>query len=341
MSQRKKTVAILRGGRDDYSRSLKNGANIILSLAKYQDLTEVIDVILDTDNNWFEKGIPSDPHKVFSKADFYLDLTSNKDEDYHDLAKKLDVEPIFRDNHVSTPNRVNIKRILHQLNISIPKYILIRDRESLKAGLTEAWNRFQIPIVVKESSHEFNEKSLITYSFLEAFDKAKSILEKGKEVILEEHVGGKYISVATIPDYRGENIYIPTPIEIINTEAMAKVFCEKAVQDKFLVDHICDKRCLLHIDDSLKKEIKHLVEDIYRTFALDGHALIDLSISEIKSSGSRKQKPIYTIKVLEVHISPSLFEDSRFDFILKNSGVDIGKFLIDKMDKIEERRMIY
>lgn len=341
MSSRKKTIAILRGGKDDYSRSLKNGANIILSLSRYGDLVEVTDVILDNENNWFEKGIPSNPHKVFSKADFYLDLTSNVDEDYHELAKKLDVEPVFRDNHVSTPNRVNIKRILNQLNVSVPKYILIRDKESLRAGLTEAWNRFQVPIVVKEATHEFNEKSLITYSFLEAFEKARNILVRGKEVILEEHIAGKYVSVAAIPDYRGESLYIPTPAEIINTESFSKTFSDKIVQNRYLPDHVCDKRCLLHIDESLKNEIRNLTENIYRTFALDRHALIDLAISEIKPKGERGQKPIYTIKVLDIHTSPSLFEDSRFDFILKNSGVDIGRFIIDKMNKLEEEKMIY
>ncbi len=236
---KRKVIAVLRGGNKDHTRSLKNGTNVILSLERYKDEIDVIDVILDKDNNWFEKGVPSDPHKVFSKADFYLDLTDNKEEKYHDLAKRLQVLALFEDLHVSSiSNRITTKRILNQLNVSVPKYILIRDKQSLRIGLQEAWSRLLTPIVIKESNHEFNEKSLVTYSFLEAYNKAKEILDKGGEVLVEEHIAGKYISVAALPDYRGESLYIPTPAEVYHTEAIAKALTEKLVQDKYLPDHL-------------------------------------------------------------------------------------------------------
>ena len=92
----KRTIAIIRGGPSDHLRSMKNGASVIISLSKYLDLIDVIDVSLDKDNNWFEKGVPSDPHKVFSKADFYIDFTNNKFSDYHNLSRKLNVKPIFK-----------------------------------------------------------------------------------------------------------------------------------------------------------------------------------------------------------------------------------------------------
>lgn len=341
MSHRRKTIAVIRGGKDDYSRSMRNGANIIISLSRYQDLIEVIDVVLDERGNWFERGIPSDTHKVFSKADFYIDLTSNKNEDYHALAQRLEVKPIFKDNHISTPDRVNSRRILNQIGFSVPKYILIRDLQSLKAGLEEAWNRFQTPLVVKETKHEFNHKSTITYSFLEAFDKAKEILKEGREVLLEEHVDGRYVSVAAIPNYRGENIYIPTPAEIINHKG-DRIVRDKIIKEKYLIDHVCNKRCLIHAEENLKKEIRKTVEEIYKTFLFENQALVDLAIIEKKVSGEKTgHKHDYTIKVLDIHTSPNIFEDSRLDFILKSSGIDIGKFILDKMDKIEEEELIY
>ncbi len=341
MRERRKTIAILRGGKDDYSRSMRNGANIIISLSRYQDLLEVIDVVLDEKGDWFERGVPSDAHKVFSKSDFYIDLTSNKNADYHDLAQKLDVKPVFRDNHISTPNRVNSRRILNQIGVSVPKFILIRDLQSLKPGLEEAWNRFQTPLVVKEVSHEFNRKSIITYSFLEAFDKAKNILKNGREVLLEEHVDGRYISVAAIPNYRGENIYIPTPAEIFNHEG-DRIIRDRAIRGKYLPDHICDKRCMIHAEENLKKQIRKTVEEIYQTFLFENQALVDLAIIEKKVPGKpRGHSHDYIIKVLDIHTSPSIFEDSRLDFILKSSGIDIGQFILDKMDKIEEEELIY
>ena len=51
----KKTIAVLRGGKEDYYRSMKSGANIILSLSRYPEEVDVIDVAIDEDENWFEK----------------------------------------------------------------------------------------------------------------------------------------------------------------------------------------------------------------------------------------------------------------------------------------------
>ncbi len=95
---------------------------------------------------------------------------------------------------------------------------------------------------------------------------------------------------------------------------------------------------MLHLEDSLRKEIQNLTENIYKTFALSKHALIDFAVSEKKGKDNKKE---HFITVLDIHSSPSIFEDSRFDFILKSTGVDIGKFILDKIEKLEEERDIY
>ncbi len=335
----KKAIAILRGGKDDYHRSVRNGANIIIPLGKYQDLINVVDVIIDESGNWFEKGVPSDPHKVFSRVDYYIDFTNNKDAEYHNLSRKLYVKKIFNNSIMHSLDRVNIKRILSQINIDMPKYIFIRDSKNIENTLKNIWNKFHTPLVIKESNHHFNKKSLITYSFLDSFNKIKEIINRGGEALIEEHVHGKYISVAVIPDYRGQDIYIPTPAEIVNTDAKRRILQDKILIDKHLIDHNHVKKNLIHLDDDLKIKIKKLIEDIYKVLMLDHHTLIDLVILE---KHNKENKSIdYIIKVLDLHIAPQIFEDSRFDFILKNSGVDMGKFILDRIEKLEESEKAY
>ena len=185
MSQKKKTIAIIRGGKEDYNRSMKNGANVILSLLRYSDTVDVIDVSIDEKDFWFEKGIPSDPHKVFSKADFYIDFTNNKNADYHDLSRKLSVKPVFKNDYISALNRSNIKRILDQMQVNVPKYTIIRDKVNLEHNLKSIWHKFHLPVVVKEADHNFNQKSILTYSFLEAYTKVRKILSRGREALIE------------------------------------------------------------------------------------------------------------------------------------------------------------
>ncbi len=334
---KKRKIAIIRGGPSDFRRSMKNGANVILSLSKYLDLIDVIDVSIDEENNWFEKGIPSDPHKVFSKTDFYIDFTNNKFAEYHNLSKKLNVKPIFQNDYSALLNRVNVKRILDQLQVDMPKYIVIREKNNLEHNLKAVWSKFHLPIVIKEVNHEFNEKSIVTYSFLEAFKKINSILNKKGEVLLEEHIQGKYISVATIPEYRGEELYIPTPIEVLNIDVTDKNINSKSLQNKCLIGHNCEKRSLIFIDNNIKEKIKHLVNDLHKTLFLNNYAMIDMVLIENIKNKEKK----YILKILDIHSSPNIFEDSRFDFILKNSGVDIGRFILDRIEKSEEEEKIF
>lgn len=336
--KKKKNIAVLRGGKDDYHRSMKSGANIIISLSKYDDIVDVVDVVIDDKGNWFEKGIPSDTHKVFSKVDFYIDLTSSKNEEFHKLSSKLDVRPVFSNNYSSTLNRINIKRLLNQLNIYTPRHVLIRDKQNLLNNLKEIWSKFHTPIIIKDANSYFNRKSLITHSFSEALKRSREILDSGSEVIVEEHLHGKYISVAAIPNYRGEDVYIPTPAEIINTDSKHRSINGKIIPDKYLIDHNHEKRSATYLEDNLRREIRRLTEEIYKSLFLDFHTLIDIVLVEDRSN---KSKNNFLIKVLEIHTNPHLFEDSRFDFVVKNSGVDIGKLIIDRIEKLEEDSLVY
>ncbi len=337
MSERKKTIAIIRGGKDDYFRSMKNGANAILSLSRYLDIVDIIDVSIDERNDWFERGIPSDAHKVFSKADFYLDFTNNRFDEYHNLSKKLNVKPVFKNDYTSLLNRVNIKRILGQLQVDVPKYTIIRDRNNLEYNLKNIWSKFHTPIVIKEANHEFNEKSILTYSFLDAFNKVKRILNKGGEALIEEHIHGKYISVAAIPEYRGEELYIPTPVEILNIDIINQNINSKSLHDKCLIGHNCEKKSLIFIDENIKNNIKSLTKELHKSLFIGHHSMIDMVLIENKKGDNKN----YTLKILDIHTSPHLFEDSRFDFILKNGGVDLGRFIIDRIEKLEEEGKIY
>lgn len=336
MDIKKNKIAILRGGQKDYFRSMKNGASAVLSLGRYGDMVDVIDVVLDEKNNWFEKGILSDAHRVFSRVDYYIDLTSNKNLDYHHLSKKLNVKEVFESRFVSNLNRINTRRILEQIRLDMPRYIVIREKENLSQKLKDIWSKFHTPLVIKESDHHFNKKSFLTYSFTDTLKKINDILGAGGEALLEEHVSGKYISVVAIPDYRGEDIYVSTPVEIINLEAKNRILGDKVIKEKYLIDHSHEKRSLIHINENIKKDIKNIISDIYKILLIDRHALIDLALIEDKDN-----KNDFNIKVLDIHTNPNIFEDSRFDFILQNSGIDLGKFILDRIEKMEEEDLVY
>lgn len=326
-----KSIAIIRGSHTDRVRSLENGRRAILALLKYEEEVQVLDVSLDENNNWFERGIPADPHKVFSKVDYYLDFTNNFKADYHALAKRLKVKALFQDDYVNSLNRVSLNRLLEQLNILVPKYTVIHNIQNLELDLKNIWSKFQMPVVIKEVSHNFNEKSLVTYSYLEAFRKIQQILVKGSEVMVQEFTQGKYLSTAILPGYREEDNYVPSLVEIINFDPLDKDLNSQTLNQKCLIGHNCEKQSFVFVDNKLKKDIQEFVKNIQKTILFNQHSMIDLAILE------NKKNKKYSFKVLDIHTNPNIFEDSRFDFILKNSGVDLGRFIIDRIEKLENQ----
>ncbi len=276
--------------------------------------------------------MPSDPHKVFSKIDYYIDFTNNFKESYHDLAKKLKVKPLFQDEYLNSLNRLSIARLLGQLNIKVPKYEVIRKSDNLELSLKNIWLKFQMPLVIKDIKHNFNEKSLLTYSFLEALNQTRKILNENDEVIIQEYVFGKYISTAVFPKYRDEDNYIPTSIEVSTFNILDNNLSSKSIQQKCLIDHNCEKRSLVFIEDDLKRDIQNITKEIQKAILSDQHSMLDLVLIQDKN------KKTNTLKVLDIHLRPNLFEDSRFDFILKNSGVNMGDFILDRILKLKRSK---
>ena len=329
----KKTIAVLRGGKEDYYRSMKSGANIILSLSRYPEEVDVIDVAIDEDENWFEKGIPSDAHRVFSQADYYVDLTKDYSGTHHNLSKKLNIKQILENDFHRVLSRVNVRRILDQLGYETPKYVVFRDDKNLENNLKTLWAKFHTPVVVKEGDNTNNSRSLLTYSFIEAYKKIKEIVARGGEAIVEEHLEGEYVSIAAIPNYRGEDLYVSTPIETMYLSSTPRVVQGRTIKDKYLIDHDHHKKSLTHMDQSFKKKLKEIIGELHSSLSLEHHVMLDLCL--------KKKDGNYNIKILELHTNPQLYDDSRFDFILKNSGVDMGKFIIDRIDILEEGDKIY
>jgi len=331
----KKKIAILRGGKKIHKESVASGNQVLLSLNKYLEEVEPTDILIDTHGNWFEKGVPSDMHKAFSKVDYYLDLTRDLAGEHHSLAEKISLQHVFPNSFISMNSRVNLRRILNQLTLGenlFSNYFLFRDKKNLDLDLKVAWQNLHMPVVLRPNKILGHEKSLLTYSFSEAKQYIQKILERGEEVLVEDYIEGQYLSLVLIPNYRGEDFYIPIAMQTIHNNLKERKVGEQKIKDKVLISHKNQKNIFFfhNQDNNLKNKLRELATQIYQTLLLEGHLMIDFAILD-------DQK----IKILEIHLDPHLFEGSRFNEILLASGVDSGKIILDRMKKLEEMNLIY
>jgi len=331
----KKKIAILRGGKKIHKESLASGNQVLLSLNKYLEEVEPVDIFIDQQGNWFEKGVPSDMHRALSKVDYFLDLTRDWHGEHHNLAEKINLQHVFPNTFISMNSRVNLRRILQQLTLGenlFSKYFLFRDKKNLDLDLKTAWWNLHMPVVLRPNNISGNEKSILTYSFAEAKKYIQKILEQGEEVLAEDYVEGQYLSLVLIPNYRGEDFYIPIALQILHNNLQERKVGEKKIKDKVLISHQHQKNIFFfhHSDNDLKNKLRELTKQIYQTLLLNRHLMIDFAILD-------NQK----IKILEIHLDPHFFKDSRFNEIVSASGVDIGKVILDRMQKLEEMNLIY
>ncbi len=305
-SKKLPTIIVLRGGKENHETSIKEGANVLSLLRKHG--YDPMDVYIDEENVWHHKGIPTEPHHVFSDADAYVDLTRNKASNHNNLAQKMGLKRLLNtENSFDEQDRENIYRILRQKNILVPDTQVIRAKSNIDIShLQEIWRKMHTPYLIRSLFKKNKSPSILTASF----DKFKEKIEQSKDedVMMMTYRNAMPISIAVLPDYRGEKLYTPIAVQTLcpsyekpNDTHAKKLFINTSSEDK--------------------KEISDIARKVYEALDIQNHALIDLI----------KTKRGYM--VVEVQTNPSLLPESRFSQSLESTGADIGHFIHTRLVK--------
>lgn len=301
------TIIVLRGGKENHETSIKEGANVLSLLRKHG--YDPMDVYIDEDDVWHHKGVPTEKHHVFSGADAYVDLTRSKEVSHHDLAKRMGLLRLLsNENSLGQQDRENIYRILRQKNILVPNTQVIRARSNVGIShLQEIWRKMHTPYLVRSLFKKGKTPSVLVSSF----DKFKESIEntKDEDVMMMTYRNSMPISVAVLPNYRGEKLYTPIAVQTL-------VSSYQAPNDT----HV--KKLFIHASNDEKKEISDVAKKVYEALDIKDHALVDL----IKTPKG--------YMVVEVQTNPSLLPDSRFSQSLESTGADIGHFIHTRLERV-------
>ncbi len=220
-------VGVLRGGvSPEYDYSLQSGGAILANLdrEKYQP----IDLLVDRLGILHADGLPIEPKKLRGLVDVVWNaLHGGPGEDgtlqkiFNDLGlpqigygseevldkvkTKKKIQDI-KDIKIKTPHGLGF-------NLSVNLLADIEFDQFVQNTVKEVFERISPPWVVKPLKGGTAEEAMIAYNFSELFLAIKESFRKHQEILVEEFIKGRGVTLGLIEGLRGEEHYNVLPLQ--------------------------------------------------------------------------------------------------------------------------------
>ncbi len=310
-------IAIIRGGNQAVSRrnrSIASG-NHVLRSNTFEGVV-LSDVHIDESGKYLHDGISKKPLEILPFYDYYLDTTGlgNRIKGLHN--------ELFRHQFKA---QSDIHRVLAMRGVSIPKFVALRHDLNGDVSVNELhytkimyniWRTMHIPVVV--SSDDKSYTSIVTSNYKDALEHILYLFSRQSDVMISEYKEGDTYTVTTMPDYRGEKIYVPIVHKILKKKYT--VISSHSSQRLSLSKHDLNKENLNNIINSVRKAHSEL--------AVDHPIQWDVVIQK------RVNSPLAELRIVKINISPDFHPESKFIKSINSTGVnliDMLKVYADKM----------
>ena len=223
----KKRVGILRGGTGHhYKSSLQKGGDIILhvhenSAGKYKP----VDILIDKDHIWHVGGVPINPGDLINKVDVVWNTIHPS---FSNILSSLSIPNIGPSSFSSTleNSREMLREHMKKIKIAMPRSIVFpvyqkdfdgsRERYAIKKA-KQVFEKFGSPWIVKSFTPDANMAVHLAHTFNELVLAIEDGVNHQKSILVEEFITGKVASVHSVPNFRGEGIYIFPPVDVFGS----------------------------------------------------------------------------------------------------------------------------
>ncbi len=299
-------IAVLRGGKEDFSLSLEEGQEVLKSLSKmgYKPL----DVLIDRDGSWTVQGMPTDAHSIFTRAHTVVDTTRDKNAAHIKLAKKMAVTLMFSRAANIHMDREDMYRLLRMQGFKVPDTIVVRAKAPLEPKIfRDVWSTYHTPLMVRPLVRQNDTQSKLITMYPEFENIVRDYHQKGIDVHILTYRKAPTSSLAVLPNFRGEKLYTP-------------LWVETFASTNSLPNPEHKMRAHLHAPDYRKEEMRAIATKVYEALNLSGPACIDVV----------PYKEGYIVVNVDPH--PSLRKDSRFMQSLSSTGVNLGEYIHSQIE---------
>jgi D-alanine-D-alanine ligase len=307
-------ISVVRGGPSgEYDVSLRTGQNILnnLNLDKYK----VEDIFVSRDGVWYRHGLPISPTQALLQTDVLLNAMHGDYGEDGKLQREAEragvaytgsgafgvsmslnkdlAKGIYKKNYLKTPEHITFKSAgagdLHKIALKI-------------------FREFPQPSIIKPVSGGSSKDIHYCSSLEDVYTAIDEISQKGQPFMVKEYIFGKEASVATLENFRNEDLYALPPIEVVKKSPYFS-YEEKyeglerniAVPGSFSTDE--------------KEMLKELAKEAHQSLGLRHYSQSDFIISP---------NGIY---ILETNALPGLTSTSLLPEALTSIGSSLPEFL--------------
>ncbi len=318
----KTTVGVLRGGpSEEYDVSLKTGQSVLQALSAND--YNVRDILIDKAGNWHMRGMPVEPMRALDQLDVaFIALHGSYGED-GGVQRFLDAHNVRYTgsdalSSAIAMNKVLTKKCLKNISCNHVSHRVLTKDELSKGMIVDLFQTFPQPSVVKPVNGGSSIATALVTSFDELIYALAIAFEFSDKVLVEEYIKGREATVAVADMFRGEDLYVFPPVEIITSENNFFDYDEKYGGG---ATEICPAPFDVQITNDLIDAAKH----VHRVIGLRDYSRSDFIVA---------RNGIY---FLEVNSLPGLTTESLVPKSVDAVGATLPQFVEHLVERAKVR----
>ncbi len=313
---------VLRGGPSSlHSTSLLSGEAVLDNLddKKYNPQ----DIYIDKNSVWHKKGLPIKEFKALESADIVFNALHGEygaDGQAQTILEQAGVKFTGSESFacaLSFNKSLAVKKILEDK----PKYIkrqgqhFIKSTDFLDSSVSEivdkVFTSFAPPYIVKPATQSVKFSPVVANNKFELENLLVKMALEYDEVVVEEFLFGRELSVFAIEDFRSQKLYISPIIEVLHRKK--REFLNKDSVEFQAEEHV---RAPAPISDDIKDKLEYISKRIFKILEFRHYARIDFILS--------REKDIYFLRANPL---PALHYSGLLAQTLKAVGADLDVFV--------------
>lgn len=307
-------VGVLRGGpSSEYEVSLKSGATVLSELDRSR--FEPRDIFIGRDGVWHVGGRAATIDRALSGVDVVFNALHGEYGEDGQVQRILDVHGMPYTGSGAIPSAIAMskhqsKEALKRHGIKMAQGVVIEPLTAadLEAAARQIFNAFPAPWVVKPAAAGSSVGVSVARDFLSLEEAILNAQRIGSKVLVEEFIRGREATVGVSDKFRGEDLYVFFPVEIIPPgNAMCWSYAAK-------YDGSSQEICPGNFSAQEKAELAEAAKKAHKALGLSHYSRSDFIVTP---------RGAY---FLEVNTLPGLTSESLLPKAVKAAGASLSEF---------------
>ena len=210
-------IAVLRGGIGNAKTdSMQSGQVCIDHFSKEH---EVLDIVVDSADNWFYNGIKVNPKSILKGVDVAFNTLHGESGEDGKIQKILsDVGVKYNGSEplgaAITFSKFHAKKVYNDNGIPSPHTIRISlEDQELDIVANKLFTTMVLPMVVKPNRGHGWENVYIARNRDEILSALTAVVEQTDDILIEEFIEGREVHISVLEGFRGREFYTSLGVE--------------------------------------------------------------------------------------------------------------------------------